>query len=328
VQANTAVLQRSVGLDSARASVGAIWRRDAIIGPGIVASPFAQARADIYRVETMDEEFESFSRGLGLAGVELSWPFMRVGQGLDVVVEPVVMAAYASNGGDDPRIVNEDSIGFELDDSNLLRPNAASNYDLWEPGGRVSAGIRATVQNHAGQSANVFIGRRWRDEIAPQFTVLNNLEGRASDWVGSVETDLGGHLGAVMRFRLDDESLELRRLDASVRAAVGRFSANARYFQLDDTLAPENPTEEIAGTIAVRLARGWSAQYGLRRDLDSNINLSQDIRAIYQDDCTFLELTYTRRETQAGALGPDEGFRIRVGFTSLGIFGANDGRQQ
>jgi LPS-assembly protein len=186
VQANTAVLQRSVGLDSARASVGAIWRRDAIIGPGIVASPFAQARADIYRVETMDEEFESFSRGLGLAGVELSWPFMRVGQGLDVVVEPVVMAAYASNGGDDPRIVNEDSIGFELDDSNLLRPNAASNYDLWEPGGRVSAGIRATVQNHAGQSANVFIGRRWRDEIAPQFTVLNNLEGRASDWVGVV----------------------------------------------------------------------------------------------------------------------------------------------
>jgi hypothetical protein len=94
------------------------------------------------------------------------------------------------------------------------------------------------------------------------------------------------------------------------------------------TLGPENPTEEIAGTIAVRLARGWSAQYGLRRDLDSNINLSQDIRAIYQDDCTFLELTYTRRETQAGALGPDEGFRIRVGFTSLGIFGANDGRQQ
>ncbi len=65
-------------------------------------------------------------------------------------------------------------------------------------------------------------------------------------------------------------------------------------------------------------------QYELRRDLDSDINISQDVRAIYRDDCTFLELSYSRSETFDRTLGPNEGFQIRVGLTSLGVFGGGD----
>ena len=62
---------------------------------------------------------------------------MRPGERFDLIVEPVVMGGVGQQTiSDDPRIVNEDSLAFELDDSNLFRPNAAPNYDLWEPGGR------------------------------------------------------------------------------------------------------------------------------------------------------------------------------------------------
>ncbi|MEZ5960700.1 MAG: LPS assembly protein LptD [Hyphomonadaceae bacterium] len=331
LQANTAALSRRddgvgpfVGSD-ARLSVSATWRRDAIFGPGMVFSPFAQARGDLFHVETSEDEYETFGRGLGLAGAEVSWPFLRPGERFDLIVEPVVMGAWATDEEPDPRIVNEDSLAFELDDSNLFRANAAPNYDLWEPGGRVSAGVRATARARTGESATLMFGRRWREEQAPGFTDQNNLSGEASDWVFSGQVDLGSGFGAETRMRLDDESLKVQRIDLGVRGQVGRFSAVARYFNVDDTLVsdPTQPLEEISANVGVELARGWRMQFGLTRDLDSDINLRQDIRAIYEDDCTFLEIAYTRSETQRGTIGPDEGLQIRIGLRSLGVLGGS-----
>ncbi|MEQ1491221.1 MAG: LPS assembly protein LptD, partial [Terricaulis sp.] len=331
LQVNTATLARNddgvgpfVGNDS-RLSVSATWRRDMVFGPGMVFSPFAQARGDAFYIETSNNDYDTVTRGLGLGGAEISWPFMRPGDSFDLIVEPVVMAAWASENADDPRIVNEDSLSFELDDSNLFRPNAAPNYDLWEPGGRVSAGVRATARARSGESASLMVGRRWRESEAPGFNDENNLDGRTTDWVAAGQIDLGSGFGAEARMRLDDQSFEVRRIDLGVRGQAGRFSAVARYLSMDQSLVadPNDPTEEISGNIGVELARGWRMQFGLTRDLDSDINLRQDIRAIYEDDCTFLEIAYTRSETQRGTIGPDEGLQIRIGLRSLGVLGGS-----
>jgi LPS-assembly protein len=333
LQANTAALARddnpaTVGLfegNDARLSFSATWRKDMVVGPGLVFSPFGQARGDVFSVETSEGNYETFTRGLGLAGAEVSWPFMRPGERFDIIVEPVVMAAVATDEEADPRIVNEDSLAFELDDSNLFRPNAAPNYDLWEPGARVSTGVRATARARGGQNASVMFGRRWREDSAPGFTDQNNLGGSSSDWVVAGQTDWGRNFGAEARLRLEDETLNVQRIDFGVRAAVGRFSANARYFSVDDSVQPDPtaPNAELSGQIGIELARGWRAQAGIVRDLDSDINLRQDIRAIYEDDCTFLEISYTRSETTRGTIGPDEGVQIRIGLRSLGVFGGS-----
>jgi len=333
LQTNTAILSRddnplTVGTfegSTARVSASASWRRDMIFGPGMVFSPFAQARADAYQIETTEDEYETFTRGLGLAGAEISWPFMRPGERVDIIVEPVLMAAIASDDPTAPLGVNEDSLGFELDDSNLFRPNAAPNYDLWEPGGRVSAGVRATARAHSGESASLIFGRRWRDEQAPGFTAQNNLDGENTDWVAAGQVDLGRNFGAEARVRLEDETLEVQRIDMGVRGAISRFSGYVRYYNVDEALQfdPNDPNEELAASLGVELARGWRMQASLTRDLDSDINLRQDISAIYEDDCTFLEISYTRRETQLGQLGPDEGLQIRIGLRSLGVFGGS-----
>ncbi len=333
LQANTAVLSRNdnpatVGIfegSTGRASFSATWRRDTVFGPGMVISPFAQARGDIYQIEVSEDNFETFTRGLGLAGAELSWPFMRPGERFDVIVEPVVMGAIASDDSQAPLNVNEDSLAFELDDSNLFRPNAAPNYDLWEPGGRVSAGVRATARAHTGESASVLFGRRWREDPAAGFTPATNLDGESSDWVAAGSINLGANFGAQGRFRLEDETLDVRSVDFTVRAAAGRFSTYVRYHSVDPSLQndPQDPNEQINANVGIDLARGWRVQAGLTRDLDSDINLLQDIRAIYEDDCTFFEIAYTRRETQLGLIGPDEGLRIRIGLRSLGVFGGS-----
>jgi LPS-assembly protein len=331
LNANLAALRRDddgvgpfLGSD-ARLSLSASWRRDAVFGPGMVFSPFAEARGDVFHVETSADEYETFTRGLGLAGAEISWPFMRPGERFDMIIEPVVMAAIATEDAEDPRIVNEDSLAFELDDTNLFRPNAAPNYDLWEPGPRVSVGVRATARAHSGESASIIVGRRWREDQAPGFTAQNNLAGETSDWVAAGQVDLGRNFAAEGRIRLEDETLEVQRVDARVRGAVGRFYGAVRYYETDAALLldPTDPSREVSGEVGVDLARGWRMQAGLTRDLDSDINLRQDIRAIYEDDCTFFEISYTRTETQRGTIGPDEGVQIRIGLRSLGVLGGS-----
>lgn len=321
---NATVLQRSEGTDTARISTGLSWRTESIFGPGIVVSPFAEARGDYFRINDAVTGEDTFGRGSAIAGAEVSWPLMRAGEHVDLIVEPVAMAAYGSQGGDDPRIVNEDSLGFEIDDSNLFRPNGAPNYDLWEPGGRMAVGVRATARAHNGRSASVLFGRRFRDQSTAIFTNNNNLEGTSSDYVAAGQVDLGRNFGAVVRTRLDQDNLSVQRIDAEVRGALGRFEAYGRYFNIDQTLiASGEPSEELTASVGARLARGWRVQFGVRRDLDSNTNLSQELRAIYEDDCTFLELAYTRSESVDRQLGPNEGFQIRVGLRTLGAIGGS-----
>lgn len=323
---NAAVLSREQSNIDARVSSGVTWRRDILTGGGVVVSPFALARADVFHTEATAADDDTFTRRSALAGAEASLPFIRPGRTVDVIVEPVIMAAYASQGGDDPRIVNEDSVDFELDESSLFRMSGTPNYDLWEPGGRISAGMRATARAANGQSVSVTFGRRWRSETDSQFTPISNLNGRSSDYVGSAQVDLGRHFQGEFRARLDDGDLKPLRLDAGVAASLWRLTSYTRYYRIDHsligpTLATTTPAEELTTDIGLRLFGGWRVQYGLRRDLDSDTTLSQDLRAIYEDDCTYLEFAYTRSETFDRRLGPNEGFQIRIGLRTLGVIG-------
>jgi LPS-assembly protein len=196
------------------------------------------------------------------------------------------MAAIGSQGGNDPLIVNEDSQAFELDDSNLFRPNAAPNYDLWEPGQRISAGVRATARTDAGATITGLVGRRWRSDAEPAFTPPTNLNGRASDWVGAVQVDFSDRLQANVRTRLRDGSLALQRLDAGVSGRVGRVIAGVRYLNVDGALNAGDRIEELATDVTVRMTDTWSANVAFRRDLGLDTNLQQRLALIYQDDCS------------------------------------------
>lgn len=326
LQASTASLYRpDAGVDSSRITGGFEWRRDDIVGPGLVVSPFASVRGDFYRIgNAPSAQDETFGRGLGLAGVEVSWPFLRSTERLDLMVEPVAMAALGTKGGNDARIVNEDSLAFELDDSNLFRANAAPNFDLWEDGARASVGVRATARTRDNKSASVLVGRRWREDAEPLFNRITNLDDETSDWVTTASVDLGPHLSGDVRARLSDADLSLVRLDAALRASVWRISTDARYFEVDKSLRPDDPSREIRSSVGLRVTDRWSVSYGLQRDLDSDITLSQNVHLTYRDDCTFIDLAYVRSETFDRVLGPNEGFQIRIGLSSLGVFGGGD----
>ncbi len=328
VQASTAVIARSGdGVDSARLSAGFQYAVNRKIGPGILVQPFAQGRSDVYRIGGRPGSPDSLIRSNGVVGAEVRWPFVRPGNNVDLLIEPVALAAYASTSGNDPRIPNEDSIRFELDESALFRANAAPNFDVFEPGPRASFGLRAAATTKLG-SISAVGGRRWRAQLRPDlFGALSNLDETLSDWVGGVDADLGPNFGGNVRFRLDN-NLSLQRIDASARAKIWRLSASARYFNVAEQLSGLGPNSEISGSADYQVTRHWGAGYVVRRDLERNTNLSQGARLRYTDDCTFIEFSYDRNQTFDRTLGPSTTFSIRIGLSTLGVLGSNNRRDQ
>jgi LPS-assembly protein len=320
LQASSVNLVRNTGIDSARVSGGAEWAMERIIGPGLVVSPYAQGRTDYYRVANyIGATEDTFGRSVGLAGVEVRYPFLRPAPNISIMVEPVV-AVTAATTDQDTRIPNEDSLAFELDDSNLFRPNVTPNYDLWESGERVAAGLRASATTSAGTLSAVF-GRRWKTKDDTAFRPSTNLENINSDYVGALSADLGRHFAADMRLRIDDKSFDVLRLDAGMRAAIWRVDANVRYFDVREGLRGTDPSQELTLNLGYRLNDRIRLSYAVRRDLDSAVNLSQEAHLTYQNNCTFVEVAYTRNATYDRALGPTEGFQIRIGLSTLGMIG-------
>lgn len=328
LQASTVSLTRGKGFgDQTRVSVGADWARRRVLGPGLVVEPFMQARQDVYRQDdyTVPTQNGTLSRAVAIAGVEVRYPFVRPGKSMDVIVEPIALAAIGTGSDRDDDIVNEDANAFELDESNVFRPNAAPNYDLWEPAGRAAVGVQATARAHNGAYGSVAVGRRWRDspysKFGPPATTTTGNDS-LNDYVGSVRASLGPKLSSEVRFRVDEKDMSLQRVDAAIKSSIWRITADARYFKLSDApVTPGSPNQEIRATVGYQLTKHWSVSYTVQRDLDSDINRYQNARLTYRDDCTFLDLAYSRQDTVDRVLGPDEGFQIRVGLTTLGVFG-------
>ncbi|MEJ0024207.1 MAG: LPS assembly protein LptD [Alphaproteobacteria bacterium] len=323
-QASSVNLVRNTGVNSGRISGGLDWETEKVVGPGLVFAPYVQGRTDYYRIsDYIGTNEDSFTRSVGLAGVEMRYPMLRPGTNVNLLIEPIVAVTAATADHNQSRIPNEDSIAFELDDSNLFRPNVTPNYDLWESGERVAAGVRASAITPGATFSAVF-GRRWKNEDDPAFTDATNLASKSSDYVGAVSADMGPKFGADVRFRLDDDDLRSVRLDAGLRTKIWRVAATARYFDVAAGV-PASPataaSKELTTSVVYDVTRRFKLTYGLRRDLVLDTNLSQEAHLLYQDDCSFIELVYSRSETFDRALGPTEGLQIRIGLTSLGGIG-------
>jgi LPS-assembly protein len=304
-------------LDTARATATADWNAQYIVGPGLVVQPFALGRGDAYRIDDGSAAgARDVTRVLGVAGTQVSYPFIRRGENVDVIVEPIVMLGYGTPNANNGGIPNEDSQVFEADDSNLFKPNAVSNYDLWEGGARASVGMSATAKIGKTMELSTTFGRRWRQDADPAFNALSNLSGKKSDYVASVRADLGAIFAAGARMRLDD-NLAVNRIDVDATANFWRISGAARYFEVAEN-AQGVKDEGIVWNGAVKVSDHWSAIIEQARNIAQQQDIRLAIGVAYQDDCSYFALTYERQGGRDRTLGPSESIQFRFALTGLG----------
>lgn len=311
-------------LDTARATVSAEYGSQFIFGPGLVFEPYASARGDIYRIDDGGAAgAQDLSRFLGVAGGQISYPLISRSPGMDIIVEPIVMAAYGTPDANDPIIPNEDSLVFESDETNLFKPSAVTNYDLWEGGARGAVGVNATAQVGKDFEFSALVGRRWREQADPSFNQLSNLSQKNSDYVAAVKADLAKVVEVGARFRMNDD-LSVNRVDVNAGVNVWRVKGDARYFKVSETPSGA-PDEGVVWNASFAVDDHWAAVVRQARNIAQNEDIKLSLGVRYQDDCSYFLLAYERSGGRDRTLGPSEAIRFTFALTGLG--GGADGNR-
>jgi len=321
------------GLDSRRATGEADWRATYTSSAGLRISPFVQARFDAYSLDDnlngvlgAGSTSKTLSRGMAVAGADISLPFIRRFKDLSVILEPIVQLAISPDtrqvilGRDAlgaPIYLNEDSIAFEFDETNLFRANKFPGYDLYEDGARANVGGRASVFWDDGRRATVMIGRSLRTEHNDVFSPQSGLRPKASDWIVSTTAEPIKGLTFFGRARLDADDYSVARAEAGANVSSKWGQGSVRY--LRDRADPNGQKVEnldLGGELYLTKTWGLTA-YG-NRDLVQKAWVIRDLGVVYRDECTRVDFIYRKEDTVIGRLGPSESFTVRLTLATLG----------
>lgn len=324
IEADATILTRDTGVDYSRASAAVDWRGRWVTPPGILVEPYVLARIDSYSLDNVPIAgggtiSDDFSRELGLAGFDVSYPLYRAGQSMDWVIEPVIAATIASEDPESARVFNEDSQLLDLDESLVFAPVRASGHDVWEEGQRVSYGVRTTAQWGDGNSARVFVGQSHRLDGLGVYNTGSGLFEDASDYVMSAEVNMGD-FDATLDSRLDADDFEVNRLGATLGYTGERFRGTIRYSDVSDNATTRPEQRELRYDAALRVSDHWSLIASGTQDLDAEITRRQETGLRYQDECTQLDIVYERQDMGIASLGPSESIQVRITLLTLGSF--------
>lgn len=339
----TTAITRNVDTDYTRGTASLEWQKNMIAPAGIEVKPFAMGRFDYFKFQSTDDdltlaqqEATNFNRSLGQVGVDVRWPFMKSDGDVSVIIEPRVQITQSFGDGKLDRFLLtdtnsntvslfQDSLDIDLDQALIWNPVKTTGFDLWQEGFRADYGGSITADWGDYSRAHLFVGQSYHgDKDIAAFSTSSGLSGNSSDVVGQFELNLGKQFSSSTRVRYNTENDAFRRLDTSFRYVGARIGASARYYRLDSqtalSLPDDVPSEEVSGSISLKLIDNWSTKYTMFRDLDKKITRRQNLSLIYDDDCTRIEFIYTKQENDLGLVKQSDGFGIRISLLTLGDF--------
>ncbi len=329
ININFASLQRTNGVDSRRLTASANWEREYISSGGHRFDAFAELRGDIFRYEDLNEGTENRQgiaddnringRFAPTVGIEWSYPLTRRIGTTRLYVEPRVQLAASPSGLNDIKIINEDSQSVEFDYAGLFEYNKSTGYDAFEDGQRMNIGVAASAVLDNGISVSGEIGKQFRLQDSNAFDLSTGLGDQSSDYVGTLNIKYKNIIGVENRFRIANDGGSLKRAESMAFINYWRFRGNATYVRLNDevSIIGTRKREELNARLNFKLTKNWYTGAGWREDLARNRTIRQDFILGYQDECSLIELTYRRDQTQDQGLLPDNAFLIRFTLRSL-----------
>ncbi len=323
---------RLPGIDSQRVTGEVDWRRAFTSQAGVRAEPFVWLRADAYRLQDIldgpngSNHSMSISRAMITVGMDVSYPLFTRTKDTTVVLEPVAQllaspeirqVIVGRDSAGKPIYLNEDSVAFEFDETTLFRPNKFPGYDLYEDGVRLNVAGRAAVLWDDGRRANLLVGRSFRTEENRVFSQRSGVKTKASDWVVAGDVEPAPGISLFTRARLDNETLDIHRLEAGANVAKKRGQGFVRYLTDDlDINGVKRENLDVGGELYPFEHFGISF-YG-NRDLARDAWVIRDLGVFYRDDCLRVDVVYRREDIIIGRLRPSNSVTVRLTLATLG----------
>lgn len=328
--ASSSVLKRDRGADSSRLSLETGWILSGISDWGGRYDFNATALVNGYRVadhyieaenRTFTGEISSFNPR---ASLKVSYPFVRVGEEYNQILEPIVMGVFAPNSKNSNKIPNEDSSDLDFDDTSLFAENRFVGYDMFEPGSRVNYGLKWSMYGQQSGYISALIGQSYRFTNSGIFPVDSGLESKASDIVGRVEIQPNEFISLSYSFRLDRSTFELNRNDVSLSVGNALLRVNASYINLkskESQYSAYNNREELNYSLQSQLTRYWMVKFNQRINLSSGGGVLETGGYIrYEDECFALETGLKKDYTYDRDYESGVTFGLSVEFKPFGVF--------
>lgn len=326
--ANALSIYRTEGTRTQRTAVQGGWEIPYIASTGEIYTLSARLLGAAYHVANAGQPGDTTVTSDGTPArlfpqVSLGWryPLVRSDGTFRTLIEPVAAIVAAPVLGDQSRFPNEDSRGFDLDTTNLFRPNRFTGIDRLEGGQRVNYGFNADIARFTGGRAAVSIGQSYRLQEQAAFPTGSGLEDRFSDIVGRLYFSPHPWFATSYRFQLDKDDFEAQRSLVDLSLGPRALRASVSYTFLDRTTQTVQPfdIEQVSTVVSANLTPYWRVQVRDVRSLSDDAGqLLGDVALIYEDECLLAGVDFSRRRIGNRDNPPDDAIIFRVVFRNLG----------
>ncbi len=371
LNANILDILREVGTQTRRLSLGSEWNRSFTDALGGQYNFSASVRGDGYSIGSLSAVSNpelpsaffpangqpalaptptSFVTGRTFPQVGLVWsyPLIHRGESTTQLVEPIVGGFAAPSSGNRRNIPDEDSLSYELTDTDLFRRDRLAGYDILDTGQRVDYGTKLGLYEKEGGSYRLLIGQSYRAQPNPFLPPGSGAEKRLSDVVGRVVLSPNSYLDLIYRFRFDASPLTNRNQQVGLSLGPPSLRVSGNFIYLPAQLQNEVVTlpttgqnvlygkrEELSFSVTAKLTRYWSMQAAetisltnstvlvnnVPSPMASSASLYGSLSAIYQDECMAFIGALTQSGIRSGDVVPGYSVLFSVVFKNLGEIG-------
>lgn len=319
-----------------RLSTEVDWKRTFIDPYGEMFTPFFSLRGDIASVDVYNQPGVSnyintgntdIARVMPTAGLEYKYPFIGVQSWGTQTLEPIAQVIARPNETQVNSLPNEDAQSLIFDDSNLFKVDKFSGWDRVEGGGRANVGLQYTAQFNRGGNVNLLFGQSYQLFGQNSFAnggltntgINSGLDTTKSDYVARASYQPNSTYMFTSRFRFDQDTFDVQRMELETSANFGRWNASVMYG--DYAAQPALGLSKREGILAngrYKLNENWVLLGGVLYDLRAQKFSQTQIGMGYIDDCLILALNYVTSYEYSGSTAANNTIFFTLGLRTLG----------
>ena len=303
-------LLRGIPGTYSRFSAEAHWKATITDSFGQQFTPFASLRVDAASMQINNDPGVSnfittgdtnLVRAMPTVGLEYRYPFISVHSWGTQTIEPIAQVIVRPNEQQIGKWPNEDAQSLIFDDSNLFRVDKFSGCDRDRR--RRTRQLRAELHRavQPRRLVNALFGQSYSlwDNSFAQGGISNTgldsgLDTTRSDYVARASYQPNSIYKFTSRFRFDNDTFAVKRMELESAATFDRWSFNVLYgdYAAQPDLGFLDRRQGVLTGASVKLDANWVLRGSALYDIVNNKFAQNAIGIGYVDDCFILGLNY------------------------------------
>ena len=324
IKATARSIQKQSTLKSHTISTTITYSRPFVTTQGILIKTDLVGRGDTYRYNYYTPKIrdnEDYTKGnltrfTPMVSMIASYPLVyksaaaHTPKNRQVLIEPVA-GIFISRTQQNPYwLPNNDTVDFELDESNLFSNNRYAGVDKIDSGQRLSYGSRLKVWQD-----NTYIQAFLGQNITKDYT------NTVSDYIGSLYADWK-NINISANFELDSQNFSTRKLESDITYTLPKYKIDASYTKINPRLDSQlKPLAQTRLGVAYQINNRWkfSTEHTYEFEETAKGLIRQAVGFEYTTGCGCFEASVTyQQDYSKSRTTPDKTFFIQLKFREVG----------